>query len=74
MTWSSTKTTLECGCAGVGVWDETFPGDKQACRTHGETKVQRISRIYEARPSRDFRLGTTQEEQGVQGQQQVAVA
>ena len=61
MTWQHQTIRLACGCEGVGRWDDLWVGAEQQCAKHGETDVVHMSRIYEARPSRNFQLGTKEE-------------
>lgn len=59
MTYSSTVTTLACGCEWPGVWDRDWPGDTVNCSTrgHGITTIERITRSRDVAGSRDFKLG-----------------
>lgn len=59
MSWSRGRIELDCGHAiGLADWDKLYVGAETFCPTHKRKRtVTRMSRIYEARPSRDFQLG-----------------
>jgi hypothetical protein len=60
MTWERRHIVLECGCDGnvtAKSWDDLWVGAYQLCAKHGDTAVLRMSRVYEARPSKNFSLG-----------------
>jgi hypothetical protein len=59
MTWENGYVRLSCGHEiGTAAWATTFVGDDVRCPQCKATRqVTRMSRIYEARGSRDFQLG-----------------
>jgi DNA-directed RNA polymerase subunit RPC12/RpoP len=69
MAWSDGYVALDCGHKiGIERWDSTFVGDDVRCPQCKATRqVERMSRIYEARPSRDFSLGVTDVPDGLAG-------
>lgn len=59
MGWESTTILLNCGCQGSLPWTDDIVGTSAQCDKHGKTWVEKASRIYEAKPSRNFQLGVT---------------
>jgi len=57
MAWESVRIVLACGCDGNVPWQDDIVGVETRCAKHGQTYVERGSRIYEARTSRDMQLG-----------------
>ena len=61
MMWESSTITLACGCLGNLPWIEPMVGTDATCSSHGETEVEKASRIYEAKTTRssltDFTVG-----------------
>ena len=59
MTWENGYVRLSCGHEiGTAAWATTFVGDDVRCPQCKATRqVTRMSRIYEAKGSRDFQLG-----------------
>lgn len=55
--WGYVTVLLECGCEGHGQWDVDWPGDEQACSTHGPTTIQRISRVSTPSTRSNYQLG-----------------
>jgi len=57
MVWEHKKITLDCGCQVNIPWSDDLVGTSAQCSKHGEQWVEKASRIYEAKPSRNFQLG-----------------
>ncbi len=49
MTWESSKITLACGCLSNIPWNDSIIFTITNCSIHGETYVDKASRIYENR-------------------------
>jgi hypothetical protein len=60
MKWERMTIVLSCGCFGAGRWDDLWIGVEQDCSSHGVQTVARMSRVYEATPSRNFSLGVAE--------------
>ena len=56
MVWESSTITLACGCESNMPWSDDIVFMSATCSKHGETYVEKASRIYEAKPSRNFQL------------------
>lgn len=59
MTWAHGYVELDCGTQiGIEKWDSLYVGAEVFCPKHRkQDEVKRMSRIFEARPSRDAQLG-----------------
>ena len=57
MGWESISIILNCGCSAAMTWTDDIVGTYAQCSKHGESWVEKASRIYEAKPSRNFQLG-----------------
>ena len=59
--WESATITLNCGCLGNLPWTDDIVGTSAQCSKHGRVEVEKASRIYEAKPSKDFQLSVGRE-------------
>lgn len=59
MTWEHGYIELTCGHrVGTAHWDDLWVGEKAYCPgCKGSATITRMSRVYEAKPSRNFQLG-----------------
>lgn len=71
MAWARGRITLDCGHSiGLADWEKLWVGASTYCPADKrQATVVSMSRIYEAKPSRDFQLGTKEE-----GEHDTAVA